>query len=149
MWNRPEQAHRLGELAEVVVENRLVELARVVRGAGRADRRIVRRRRPGLESPPCHPQPYDIEPEPGHERRVGGREVPGFARCRVQLEGGSLYTAFDTVEEHDTALLVLEKRPAWRADWTLDGRRPSNGRWLLDGPGETGQIRRGRAGAAG
>ena len=144
-----QQPNRLGEVAQVAVEHGLVELARVVWRARRADRRIVRRCRPWLESLPCHPQPHDIEPQPSHERRVGRREVPGLARCRIELERRELVHGVDSVEEHNPAPLVVEKWPARRPEWTLDGRRPSDRRRVDDGRGEIRHMHRGRAGTAG
>ncbi len=70
------------QLGEVRVDDCLAELAWIMGRAGRADGRIVRRSGPRLESLPGQPQPHHVEPEPGHQRGIGGAEVPRFSSGR-------------------------------------------------------------------
>ena len=115
-----EQVDGLFHLAEVCVENRLAELARIMGRAGRADGGVVRRSGPGLKALPGHAKPNDVEPEPRHQRRVGGAEVPRLAGGRVELVGRVLVDRVHPMEEDDSTLLVVEERTTRRVDLALD-----------------------------
>ena len=116
-----QESHGRLQVGDVAIEDGLAELLRVARLSFVADGRVVGRRPSRLEPAPRHAQTDDVEPKPGHERGVGGREVPGPAGIGIELVGRELVHGVHPVEEHHPPPAVVEVRTARRAQRARDG----------------------------
>ena len=113
----PEEVDGLLEVRHVAVEHREVELVWIGRPPRPQIAGELALALPGSQSTPRHAQADDVEAQACHERCVGRREVPGFARIRIQLEGfPCLSDRVDPVEKDDAALTVVKERSAGRPD---------------------------------
>ena len=81
-----------------------------------------------FEALPLDPEAHHVETELLHPSRVGGTEVPRFARIRVGNVGRVLVHDVRAVHEHHAAVGVVDVGPARRGHEARDAVRRTLGR---------------------